>query len=173
MTTCTIGSVWNQNTVATLPLIDVHDVFCERVKFGNHKLSLERLHDDHYARLYHPEKDNSGQIWNPLILLELVEVQLDVVNSVDGAKSFPFDHPQSLHKRRQSWVSPKDPHLFQLLKYVMGGIWYIYGWRYMANKHLRYPEKNSRVCFWVALLHFAMVEQLLLQPLQFDAGQIE
>merc|ERR1719341_734147 len=85
------------------------------------------LHDDHYAWLYD--------------LLELVEVQLDVVNSVDGAKSFPFDHPQGLHKRHQSWVGPKDPHLFQL------------------------PEKNSRVCFWVALLHFAVVEQLLLQPL--------
>ena len=49
---------------------------------------------------------SSGQIYNPLILLELVEVQLDVVNSVDGAKSFPFDHPQGLHKRHQSWVGP-------------------------------------------------------------------
>ena len=130
VTTCTIRECLESEYSNTLiPLIDVHDVFCERVKFRNHKLSLERLHDDHYARLYHPEKDNSGQIWNPLILLELVEVQLDVVNSVDGAKSLPFDHPQSFHKRGQSWVSPKDPHLFQLLKYVMdGGIWMVYGW---------------------------------------------
>ena len=37
---------------------------------------------------------------------------------------------------------------------------------------MRYPEKNSRVCFWVGLLHFAVVEQLLLQPLQFNAGKL-
>ena len=59
---------------------------------------------------------SSGQIWNRLILLELVEVQLDVVNSIDGAKCFPSDHPQSLHERSQSWVSAEDPHLFKLLK---------------------------------------------------------
>ena len=102
---------------------------------------------------------------NFLILLELVEVQLDVVNSIDGAKSFPFDHPQSLHKRRQSWVGAKDSHLFQLLKYVIA----VYGQLSVRD----YPEKNSRVCFRVALLHFAVVEQLLLQPLQFNAGQME
>ena len=37
---------------------------------------------------------------------------------------------------------------------------------------MRYPEKNSRVCFWVGLLHFAVVEQLLLQPLQFNTGKL-
>ena len=105
-----------------VPFIDLCDVFCEGVKFRNHKLSLERLHDDHYAWLYHPackREVSSGQIWNRLILLELVEVELDVVNSIDGTKSFPLDHPQSLHERSQSWVSAEDPHLFQLLKDVM------------------------------------------------------
>ena len=63
VTTCTIGSVWDQNTVAAvLPFIDLHDVFCEGVKFGNHKLSLERLHDDHYAWLYDPAEENLVQV---------------------------------------------------------------------------------------------------------------
>ena len=105
-----------------VPFIDLRDVFCESVKFRNHKLSLERLHDDHDAWLYHPackRELSSGQIWNRLILLELVEVQLDVVDSIDGTKRFPLDHPQSLHERSQSWVSAEDPHLFQLLKYAI------------------------------------------------------
>ena len=107
-----------------VPFIDLRDVFCESVKFRNHKLSLERLHDDHDAWLNHPAckgELSSGQIWNRLILLELVEVQLDVVDSIDGTKRFPLDHPQSLHERSQSWVSAEDPHLFQLLKHVMTG----------------------------------------------------
>ena len=43
-----------------LPFINLRDVFCEGVKFRNHKLSLERLHDDHYAWLYHPAKENNS-----------------------------------------------------------------------------------------------------------------
>ena len=40
------------------------------------------------------------------------------------------------------------------------------------GRYLNYPQKNSGVCFCVGLLHFAMVEQLLLKPLQLNAGKI-
>ena len=64
---------------------------------------------------------SSSQRWNCVLLLELVEVQLDVVDPVDGAEGLPLDHPQGLHQRHQPWVSAEDPHLFQLLKHVMTG----------------------------------------------------
>ena len=61
------------------------------------------------------------QRWSCVLLLELVEVQLDVVDPVDGAEGLPLDHPQRLHQRHEPWVSAEDPHLFQLLKHVMTG----------------------------------------------------
>ena len=56
-----VSGIWSIQEA--LPFIDLRDVFCERVKFRNHKLSLEGLHDDHDARFDHPgKKENLVQV---------------------------------------------------------------------------------------------------------------
>jgi len=74
--------------VASTLLIDVCDVLGERVEFRDHKLSFERLDQDDNAGLDH--------------LLELVEIELDVVDPIDGTESLSLDHLQCLYE----WLQP-------------------------------------------------------------------
>ena len=50
------------------------------------------------------------------ILLELVEIELDVVDPIDGTESLSLDHLQCLYEWLQSGIGSENPHLFQLLK---------------------------------------------------------
>ena len=57
------------------------------------------------------------------ILLELIEIELDVVDPIDGTESLSLDHLQCLYEWLQSGVGSKNPHLFQLLKIRHHKVW--------------------------------------------------
>ena len=46
------------------------------------------------------------------ILLELIEIELDVVDPIDGTESLSLDHLQCLYEWLQSGVGSENPHLF-------------------------------------------------------------
>ena len=92
--------------------------------------------------------------------MKLVEVQLDVVDAIDSTKGFSFDHLEDLNAGLEARVCSQDAHLLELLQ----------GRGEQGLLPLPHPEEDARAGLVVGLRQLAVVEQLLLEPLQLHAG---